>query len=299
MKKPYNELTEIDKENIIKYYYEYKDKTFLEIGTMLNVSDRAFSRVLKESGINTRLKNRYTLNECYFENINNPTKAYILGLIYADGFIGDEHYNNFVLLLKEEDKYMLERIKTELKFTGNIRNAGKGGYENSGIRYVLNFSSKTLCDDLRKLNVETCKSMTMDKLPDIPKDLMRHFIRGYFDGDGCFSITNKISYYNNDNTNVHRKYVYENGSATFSMIGTLPFLKLLEPYFNELGINCSFTNSKTKEMKYLTIRGRNNLKILYDYLYKDSDIFLTRKHDKFKNYVLSSVSQKCDSKTIQ
>ena len=279
----YDKLIKEDKENIVRIYYEEKDKSFAEMSNILKVSERAFARVLKEEGINTKLKNRYTLNENYFDIIDNQNKAYILGLIYADGFIGNEKINNIVILLKEEDKYILEQIANELEFTGNIRNAGKGGYENSGIRYALNFSSKIMCESLRILNVTTVKSLTMDKLPNIDKSLMRHFIRGYFDGDGCFCSSNNSSYYNKINGDV-KKYSYKSGA--WSLIGTEPFLKLLENY---LDFHCTYSNSKTKEMKYLSISGKNNLNKLYEFLYEDSNLYLTRKHNKFLDY-LSSVA---------
>ena len=175
------------------------------------------------------------------------------------------------------------RIANELEFAGNIRNAGRGGYENSGIRYALNFSSKTMCESLRILNVTTTKSLTMDKLPNIDKSLIRHFIRGYFDGDGCFCESNSSSFYNKINGDV-KKYSYKSG--TWSLIGTEPFLKLLENY---LGFHCTYSNSKTKEMKYLSISGKTNLNKLYEFLYKDSNLYLTRKHNKFLDY-LSSVA---------
>lgn len=281
--KSYDKLTEEEKESIVEIYYNEKDKTFLEMSNILQVSERAFSRVLKEKGVNTRIKNRYTLNENYFDIIDTQNKAYILGLIYADGFIGDNKTNNVVIMLKEEDKYLLEKIADEIEFTGNIRNAGKGGYENSGIRYSLNFSSKHMCESLRKLNVTTVKSLTMNKLPNIDKSLMRHFIRGYFDGDGSFCSSHNSSYYNKTNGD-SKKYSYKTG--TWSLIGTELFLKSLERY---LDFHCTYTNSKTEEMKYLSISGKSNLNKLYNFLYKDSDIYLTRKHNKFLDY-LSSVA---------
>ena len=43
----------------------------------------------------------YIVNEDYFETIDTEEKAYILGLLYADGFVGNEKFNNIVLSLKK------------------------------------------------------------------------------------------------------------------------------------------------------------------------------------------------------
>jgi hypothetical protein len=49
------------------------------IPNYLDVSERAVARVLKEAGVNTKWRNRYTLNESYFDVIDSQAKAYLLG----------------------------------------------------------------------------------------------------------------------------------------------------------------------------------------------------------------------------
>ena len=105
---PYNKLTDKDKQNIINSYYQYKNLKFKELAELCNVSERAYSRVLKENNIDTHIKNRYTLNQNYFETIDTEHKAYWLGFIYADGYVGDENYNNIVIGLSDKDFLHLE-----------------------------------------------------------------------------------------------------------------------------------------------------------------------------------------------
>ena len=105
MNKPYNLLLSKDKENIISTYYNDKNISlpFKEMANMCNVSERAFSRVLVENGINTKLKTRYIVNnEKYFENIDTENKAYFLGLLFADGYVGNE--NQIIITLKNSLK---------------------------------------------------------------------------------------------------------------------------------------------------------------------------------------------------
>ena len=127
--KSYRDLNSYDKYRIVDYYYKNKDISMDNIAINLNISDRAVRRVIKEEGINTRLKNRYILDENYFDCIDTESKAYILGFIYADGFVGDEKFNNIVIAVN--DLEILEFIAKEFKFTGNIRKTKKGGFENS------------------------------------------------------------------------------------------------------------------------------------------------------------------------
>ena len=139
MSKSYREININDRNKVVDYYYKHKDISIDNIAINLNISDRAVRRVLKEEGINTRLKNRYILDENYFDCIDTEAKAYILGFIYADGFVGDEKFNNIVISVN--DLEILEFIAKEFEFTGNIRKTKKGGFENSKSGYSLNFSS--------------------------------------------------------------------------------------------------------------------------------------------------------------
>ncbi len=63
-----------------------------------------------------------------------------------------------------------------LQFTGDIRRTKKGGFENSKEGYSLSFSSKIMATRLREIGLYPNKSLTMDKLPNIDKALIRHFI---------------------------------------------------------------------------------------------------------------------------
>ena len=42
-----------------------------------------------------------------------------------------------------------------------------------------------IIDDLVKLNIVQCKTLTLKYFEEMPEHLHAHFIRGYFDGDGC------------------------------------------------------------------------------------------------------------------
>lgn len=273
MKKSYRELDEVDKQSIISHYYKYTDKSFLEISNVLNVSERSISRVLSGANINTRRKNRYTLDEKFFRNIDSEDKAYILGLIYADGYVGNEHFNNIVIALN--DRNLLEVVASKLKFTGTIRVSKKGGFENSKEGNVLNFSSEIMANDLRRLGLFPNKSLVLKELPQISKELYRHFVRGYFDGDGTIVISKKTSYH--QVAGARKKYEYPN--VRFGLLGVKEFLENIAQ-ISSLDYY-SLRNTKCEQIKELSVSSKKELKHLYDFLYEDSTIFLKRKYDKW------------------
>lgn len=273
--KSYKDFTEEDVKNILDLYYKNVD--FFEIRKILNISERGMFRCLRENGINTKRKNRYSLNESFFKNIDTEEKAYILGFIYADGYVGDNKTNNVVITVTRKDKCILEEIKKCLEYTGEIRNVDslKGCYENTKPKSTINFSSKELAEDLRKLGLYPNKSTSMTKLPDIPLDLYRHFIRGYFDGDGCISTSQKTSYHILSDGS-KKKYI--NKSIIWNVIGTIEFLDDMKKYLptNVLDAKC-----KTDGMKYLRTDSKKALRLIYKFMYDESTIYLKRKYKKF------------------
>lgn len=274
MIKQYNQLSDEEKSKIVEYYYNNKNVKMDDISKNINISRRAVSRVLREMGINTRLKNRYLLNHNYFDEIDTEAKAYILGFIYADGFVGNEHYNNIVISINDYD--IVKCIAKEIEFTGTIRKTKKGGFKNSRSGYSLNFSSKIMADTLRKIGLYPNKSLTISELPNIQKRLMRHFIRGYFDGDGSILLSHNSSYYRNGN--VVKKYIYP--TYNFNILGTENFLKSIvkEANFNYAKIR----DTKTKEIKSLNICAKKEFDNIFNYLYSNSTIKLERKYNKWK-----------------
>jgi len=131
---------------------------------------------------------KYTLNEKYFNSIDTVKKAYILGFIYADGCISINN-NSYRLRfnLKKNDIEILNFIKKELKYTGPIKLSKNKKY------CVLEISNKVLVNNLIQLGAIPNKSLYL-KHPNIKSSFEGSFIRGYFDGDGCVGLYNRINY---------------------------------------------------------------------------------------------------------
>jgi hypothetical protein len=87
------------------------------IPKLVGVSVRSVARVLAEFGVNTKRRNRYTLNENYFDKIDTPVKSYLLGLLAADGCVTDKNY----IVLESIDRELVNLFAREIEFLGAIR----------------------------------------------------------------------------------------------------------------------------------------------------------------------------------
>lgn len=273
MNKPYNLLLKEDKEKIITTYYDIQNikLTFKEMADLCNVSERAFSRVLVESGINTKLKNRYLVkNESYFNNINTENKAYFLGLLFADGYVGNE--NQIIITLKNVENTIdiLNLFISEIEANINIQELiVKNGFETSNTFLKLSFSNEIINSSLKKLGLGNHKETSRTVIPKdvITNNLESHFIRGLYDGDGSFYIKNK-------NMPTPQKTVSFMGNL--SLLEQIKHILESELQLNNTKIRVSTNSKKVSELRY---GGNKQVARIRKYLYGNSHIYL--KHKKF------------------
>lgn len=124
-----------------------------------------------------------------FEKINTEEDAYWLGFLYADGCVHSSPGDYKIeLSLKEEDYSHLEKYK---KYIGRDN---KISYRASSKSYRYNFRDKNTHSNLIKLGCVPAKSLILNfpTKEQVPDELLRHFVRGYFDGDGSFWYENKF-----------------------------------------------------------------------------------------------------------
>lgn len=265
------ELTLEEKEKIIKYYYDNPDIKVKEIGQIFKLTKRAMGKIFKEFNISSCRKNRYTLNEHFFDFIDNELKAYLLGYLFADGFVGDEKYNNIVFSQKKDDMEAVELFKKSIEYTGDLRifQPTEGSFENSQEHAVVNFSSVHMANKLR--NYGLSKKEGYRSFPELDPVLMRHFIRGFFDGDGSITLTK--AYY--------KDKIYYGGALDIIVN------KNLVDFFLNLFSDVHFTidQSKTEYMVYLKSHSKKATKFFYEYFYKNSKYFLSRKKRKFDEII--------------
>jgi len=125
---------------------------------------------------------KYFVDETFFETWS-PEMAYVLGYLYADGSLEDASYlrGRYVRVTSIDRSSILQiRKLLHSKHTVVIRKKEKP----SRNQYFLRIGSHKLYDSLLRLGLYPNKSLTI-QLPYIAEEFFSHFVRGYFDGDGC------------------------------------------------------------------------------------------------------------------
>jgi len=238
------------------------DKTMPEIAGLVGMSNSGFWNHLKKYELT---KKSVRFNEHSFKTIKNEKTAYWLGFLMADGCVFIKNNQNFLdLVLAGKDETHLSKFHRFLNSKIRIRK-----YELEDGRTVVKgrHYSKILCNNLINHGCISQKSLKLE-FPNIPTHLLNHFIRGYFDGDGCISIHNK-----NQKT----------PSMRITIIGTKNFLDHLQSIFT------MFSYKIKKYRKYgnaygLEIEGNTQCEQILQWLYSDASTYLKRKHKIWKNF---------------
>ena len=226
-------------------------------------------------------KRIYACDFDYFETIDTEEKAYWLGFIFADGYMFDikriRHLVNgdsisirkgLKISLKDEDSPHLEKLLKCLNSNNRISHYKN----NNGHSYCrITIENKKIFNDLFSLGCVPRKSLIVKYPIGLNEDLNRHFIRGYFDGNGCICF----------NFNLNKKYEECNLTSTKEM---------LEVINNLLPIEGNWSKRKDNGTNNYTLRfqGGNKIETLLRYLYDDCSIYLDRKYNKYKEWLVLS-----------
>lgn len=262
----------IKTKNAIDYYKSNSKASIRKTAEMFDISEDSLSRALKEVGIETNRKwNAYIFNEHIFDSIDTEEKAYWLGFIFADGYISSSPLNNDV-----NKKFVFE-ICLALIDTGHLFKFDKFvEIEKSKVRVYdykdingenkqhvkWNICNQHLWETLNSYGCTPNKSLTLKYPSVIPENLRRHFLRGYFDGDGSFGVYGSKQ---------------KHGELSLSCVGTEDMLKELFKGFN---IHLYHHTGHSEET--LTVNCTSyNAKAILDFMYKNSTIYLDRKFNKY------------------
>lgn len=251
----------------LAFEFQTTDISLTQMAKREQVDRRTLSSHFKKLGIEIINKqNRSKFNEHIFDSIDTEEKAYWLGFIFADGYIGStptelskKSVYNFELSLKVEDIFHLEKFKSFISWEKDI--------VTDNIRCRIMFANKHFWNILNNYGCTPRKSLTL-KFPDksIFKsfDLIRHFIRGYFDGDGCFS-----------------RYIYSHTvTPRVQILGTPQFLKEIEGIIN-IPIIYRHDKRHTNDTEIMDFSKESTIQFI-NYIYKESSIYLDRKYKLFE-----------------
>jgi len=208
--------------------------------------------------------------------------SYVFGLLFADGGIEDVRNSSRTcyIHLWNKDKSLIEQVRDVLSSNHSIyvrkprafSIEGRTCY--AGEIFYLRIGNKMMYQDLLEKGLSPRKSLIMS-LPFVPKHYFHFFLRGYFDGDGCVSLTKQ-----KDRSAIRLRVVFTSGSFTFLNQLAERLQSLLQ--FKPKNI---YSESRAFNLKYSK---REGLKIL-DYMYNDSDKspYLKRKYEIYRSFIES------------
>lgn len=209
------------------------------------------------------------INQDFFKSWSN-NMSYVLGFFAADGCMIRNKRSACFIEFKICDLELLENIKQAL---GSDHKISKRVVKNKKWKniYRLQIGSKEIFQDLEKIGFTQAKTKNL-KFPEVPKEYIGDFIRGYFDGDGCISY----GYYKTKDRKENK--------FTFSTRFTCGDKKFLVSLKDKLSLDLKGGFIVKKERGYELVYSHKDSLALFDILYNNIPrcIFLERKYSKFK-----------------
>lgn len=264
-----------DKKDILQKYKSGKH-SLVSISKIYNVSRATITDFLHNNGgknkaVRGKFPKKYNFDEHYFDHIDSENKAYFLGFLYSDGYNNVER-GIIELSLQEEDRCILEQFSNLLQNSKPLyfkdRQSKNQNHKNV---YRLTLYSKYTSNRLKELGCGQGKTKTLDfpNCNQVPRHLMRHFLRGFWDGDGTIGF-------------IKRKDT-KNKTVSTRICGTHEFLYGLQLFLKEeLGVLLPICDTKHCDfLKIMYVTSKINTYNLLCYLYKDSTVYLPRKYQKF------------------
>ena len=204
--------------------------------------------------------------------------AYWAGFLAADGRV--DINSTIGLELNGKDLDAVTQFKEDMGAAHDIT------FRESTNAYNIRF-----CDKLIAESLEYNYAVTVDKthnlqFPILPDNMYPHYIRGHFDGDGCFT-----EFFNNRPTASFRVYITS---------GSIQFLEELANFLTSIGITKGKSISKKAANCWHIQYGINDSTAFLNYIYcnnTDNSIRkLDRKYAKYKTIIIDGIRAKREIK---
>lgn len=239
--------------------YLNTDINFLGIRKKYGYKQETFQKKLEVLGYPTDRKYKLQYNRDKLSSIETEEDAYVLGFILADGYINNSH-STLRIKLQEKDLNILQKICKYFEMDSNFIKHEYHQITGNKAYYISVYNGE-LVEQLKKYNLFQGKSCKEIPYYNISPNLIKHYIRGIFDGDGHIS-----------------KNLYEIG-----VCGSDEVLKYIDDFLTKT-LNLEFKPDDIN-VKYeadshiyrLRYHGENKNKVA-KYLYKNATIYLDRKY---------------------
>lgn len=271
-------------EELIKKGLNRKD-----IAITLNIPNRRLYDLFEYYNIKMNSKGASIMkNDKFFDNIDSEIKAYLLGFLVADGSILIEPkkkngkiyaYNKRIAFCNSIDDLEIIELfhkyicpDNSISFSNN-----QIGVKKRKIQCRLKWSSPYMVDKLIEYGINKRKTYDITFTFDFSilrtDEMIIHFLRGFFDGDGWVSKTTDKRWKN--------EYTY----TKVGFVGTSKsFLFQIIKFYKKYDLNFKIHEYMGKNMKYyqILLHGKEAIEKFRDIMYGNATFFLNRKFNKFK-----------------
>lgn len=278
--------TENIEKEVIQDYQE--GMSIKDIKNKYNIGRHALYSCLKRNNIKLKgpSRNRNNVNDHYFDDIDSQDKAYFLGLMMADGCIPNykENTKHIRLEVTEEDRELVDIFVQYLEYDGKICEVAapkekiwNGRTINGKPTVLITVCSEQLRKSLIKHGCVPRKTWCLEFPTTVPTNLISHFVRGFFDGDGC------VCYNKNQRCGV------------FTLTANKAFSDgMLEYSKKEFGCGSVVKHGSSDIVYPFQVCGTTKFIKFCDWMYRDATVFLKRKREKYleiKKTILENQSE--------
>jgi len=251
-----------------------------ELSRRYDVTAAGIHYQIKKRGIPYKpfVQRKHQFDEDFFENIDTEAKAYWLGFIMADGCIEQPtkwgRPKRLKIQLSAIDKEHLQKFLADINADIEVEEfmPHESTYGTTPMCRIQ-INSVKMCSDLAKYGITRNKTGN-ESMPELPGHLMRHFIRGYFDGDGSVTFTEKSSHIGFTSS---REFLTQLRDHLYQKIR---MSNRINPIPSGKG-----TGGRLKHSYQMGYTREADLFLFYHYIYDNSTTYLERKYVKYSQLI--------------
>lgn len=201
--------------------------------------------------------------------------AWVLGLVYSDGTINADQ-----LRFGWKEPELCHKVVRLLGPPDSTRDYLQHG---KFPLYTITYSHPRIRLSLIALGVPCGKKSHIVQFPEVPQPFLRHFIRGYFDGDGCVTTQNRgrglvVAFASSS------RLFLEDLTAHLHMLGMSPRPVYTYTKFPSIFPQGSLIKERTThEVKYCK---QDDVQRFYRLIYDnvDASVYYEPKRERFKSH---------------
>jgi hypothetical protein len=196
----------------------------------------------------------YSLDENAFDVIT-PDAAYWWGFLYADGSVSKR---SVILSLKWDDFDHVEKFKEFMKSEAPIKKYGHKLGRDIHYACYIGITSQHLASRLTELGIVPHRTRFDCVKDNLPQDMIRHWIRGFFDGDGTINSSR--------------------GQFDAGFMGSMEVMEWVRECIPFVDKNKRIHKHSISNVFYLSFSGNNVSREITSYLYDGQTLYMDRKH---------------------